>query len=90
MAEHERIEEMSRVAEVFSGAVERFVESVNRLEQITPKPGLSDHEAESYALSAVHRARAEITREPDAPSPTSEDVTQWVLEREERRKHEDS
>lgn len=89
MAEHERIEEMSRVAEVFSGAVERFVESVNRLEQITPKSGLSDHEAESYALSAVHRARSEITREPDRFAPTPEEVTQWVLEREKRRQHGD-
>ncbi len=54
---------MSRAAHEFSGAVDRFVEYVNRLEQVVPKPGLPDHEADSFALSAVHRARAEIGRE---------------------------
>lgn len=90
MSEHERTEDMTQVAEVFSGAVERFVESVNRLEQITPKPGLPDHDADSYALSAVHRARAEIGRTSDTSAPTPKEVERWVIDREERRQFEGS
>lgn len=78
-------EEMSRAAHEFSDAVDRFVKHVDRLEQIVPRPGLSDHEADSFALKVVHHAREEIGRETDALAPDAEDVEKWVQMREERR-----
>lgn len=78
-------EEMSRAAHEFSDAVDRFVKHVDRLEQIVPRPGLSDHDADSFALKAVHHAREEIGRETDAPAPDAEDVKKWVEMREKRR-----
>lgn len=88
MEEHDRSEEMQRAASEFSGAVERFAEYVNRLEQIVPKPGLPDHDADEYALKAVHRARSEIGREPAEPAPDREMVEEWMRRREERRETE--
>ena len=78
-------EEMSRAAHEFSDAVDRFGKQLDRLEQIVPRAGLSDHDAESFALNAVHHAREEIGRETDAPAPDAEDVKKWVQMREERR-----
>ena len=67
-------EEMSRVAHEFSDAVDRFGKHLDRLEQIVPRPGLSDHDADSFALKVVQHAREEIGREADGPAPDAEDV----------------
>lgn len=84
----ERTEEMRQAAHEFSGAVDKFVEYVNRLEQIVPKPGLADHEADSYSLRAVHRAREEMGREIEAPAPDQEAIEEWERLRENRRRAE--
>ena len=85
MEERRDTEELSRAAHEFSGAVDRFVEYVDRLEHVVPKPGLSDHDADSYALKVVHRAREELGRKTEAEAPSWEDVEKWERLREDRR-----
>jgi hypothetical protein len=88
MEERDRSEEMQRAAQEFSGAVERFAEYVDRLEEVIPKPGLPDHDADEFALKAVHYARSRIGRQVETDAPDREAVAEWVRRRAERREAE--
>ncbi len=90
MVERNQAEELGRAADRFAEAVEEFSRQVERLGGVRREP-LSEEEAARLADKAVHEARSELwaEREPERPAPTREEIREWELRREERRKRKD-
>ncbi len=86
MAERREADEMARAAQRMAEAAENMAEVVGQLLRASSEAELlAEEEADLFALAVVHRAREELRREVEAPTPTPEEIKAWADRREELR-----
>lgn len=79
--------EMARAAQRMAEAAEKLAEVVGQLHGASSEAELlTEEEADLFALAVVHRAREELRREVEAPTPTSAEIEAWAGRREELRR----
>jgi hypothetical protein len=67
-------------------AAERMADAVARIQGVAAESEpLTEEEADRFALAAVHRAREELGRDTEGPTPSRADVQRWAARREELR-----
>jgi hypothetical protein len=92
VAERREADEMARAAQRMAEAADRMAEVISQLQVRTTREEaelLTEEEADLFALAVVHRAREELRREVEGPTPTEPEIKDWVTRRDELRQTEE-
>jgi hypothetical protein len=84
--ERSQSDEMARAAQRMAEAAEKMSEVLERFQGASAGAELlTEEEADLFAMASVHRAREELRREPEAPTPTPQEIREWTVRRDELR-----
>ena len=90
MAERREADEIARAAQRMAEAAERMAEVMSQFRVASSEAELlTEEEDDLFALQVVHRAREELRREVELPTPTQHDIKTWVTRRDELRQTEE-